>query len=92
MIASWGQWLRGTRRGTRRGRAWSYPRDKWKRRWVKFDEGLYNKFRKSVSELNADEAKDEERGRELASDKWDEDVVNEFSNLHLQDIKDTSQW
>ena len=51
------------------------------------NEEAHDNFRKAVSELLADEAKDEGKARELVSDEMDEQLIEDFPSLNLDSIK-----
>ena len=66
-----------------------FKTEEWRNAHVRVDTEAYDTFRKAVSQLNADEAKDEERARELTTDEWDPKLVREFADLKLDEINKT---
>ena len=55
-----------------------FKSEEWKLAHIKLNEEAHDNFRKAVSELLADEAKDEGKARELVSDEMDEQLIEEF--------------
>ena len=63
-----------------------FKTEEWRKAHQRFDTEAYDHFRMAVSQLNADEAGDEGRARELVTDKIDERLVKEFDELKLRKV------
>ena len=60
----------------------------WMSKNMKLNTAAYENFRKSVSQLIADEAKDEGRAQELLSDKQNVNLKAKFPQLQLEEVLD----
>ena len=64
-----------------------FKSEEWNLAHIKLNEEAHDNFRKAVSDLLADEAKDEGKARELVPDEMDGQLIEKYPSLNLDSIK-----